>query len=194
MQITCRHCWVGLQCGSVHKMAGTEYSWLDLSSRYIFCFILSSFACLLRHNKDVWLVFASISHWSHSDHQEDAKMMCDCQIHWSQSFQRETGLSNATLMTIHACILRIRLLTDNLTGMQQLDHTDWFTHALAMSRTTHCVHVQVQWTDYTRTVLNYSGLFSTAMDGTTLVIANDVTIIDHGVKRSSQALCWYLTV
>jgi len=61
---------------------------------------------------------------------------------------------------------------------------------MAVTRTTHCVHVQ--WTDYTRPILNYSGLFSTAMDGTALryvaLVITVVTIIYHGVNCSKELI------
>jgi len=42
-------------------------------------------------------------------------------------------------------------------------HTSCFTQAMAMPSTTYCMCVQ--WTDYNRPIVNYSGLFSTALGG-----------------------------
>jgi len=41
-------------------------------------------------------------------------------------------------------------------------HSGCFTSTMAMPGTTHCV-CRIEWTDYTRPVLNYSSLFSTAL-------------------------------
>jgi len=90
------------------------------------------------------------------------------------SFQRELGLSNATLMAVRACLsdywqyLSVIWYACSIRAIQAASPVLW----LWPGPHTACVYT-VQRTDYTRPVLNYSGLFSTAMDGTALGVASD---------------------
>jgi len=72
----------------------------------------------------------------------------------------------------------------------QQNHAGCFTHSMAVPGTTHCMCVQQS--DYSKKNLNYSGLFSTALGGTSdhgsRSFHDDIMFIDHGVKCTRQTL------
>ena len=106
-----------------------------------------------------WCVgLASISRWSRSDRQEAVTIMCNHQIQWLRSFQRETSLSNATLTVMHAC--RLQTVSDGNMICMQCHSAEPHTLLNPRFDFAHCM-CTVDW------FLNYSILFNTALGGAT---------------------------